>query len=133
MNTVCWNVSKQFLQNNNIVISRKRFIKIVKSFGRIGLAYLKVTEIVWQDRLLVNDGHQVVYLKLQAVSLADVIGELNVCLCHFSKKKKKKILQPNALTKIITVTVFVRKNQFANSATSQPPIKHKHMGNSYTS
>ena len=46
------------------------------------------------------------------------------------------MLQPNALTKIIAVTVFVRKNQFPNSATSQTPtklFKHKHMGNSYTS
>ena len=45
-------------------------------------------------------------------------------------------MQPNALTKIIAVTVFIRKNQFANSATSQPPtklFKNKHMGNSYTS
>ena len=84
-----WTLYAEMYRNNfcktTTVISRKRFIKIVKPFGRIGLAYLKVTEIVWQDRLLVNDGHQVVYLKWQAVSLADVIGELNVCLCHFSK------------------------------------------------
>ena len=71
--------------------------------------------------------HQVVHLKLYADFLAYVIGELNVCLCHFSKK----ILQPNASIKIIAVTLFVRKNQFANSQPLPKLFKYEHMGNYY--
>ena len=45
-------------------------------------------------------------------------------------------MQTDSLNKNIAVTVFVRKNQFANSVASQPLpklFKNKHMGNSYTS